>query len=112
MATTNNYKLKEEAIKDLYQKELEGNWEPLKDLFDIHPKSPGGCTMGDVNHCVISGVMSVCSATNLRIKEDKLNTQEKCKYFIKASYEQRCMWETFEEYCWSIKAQSAASKGK
>ena len=112
MAATNNYKVIEETVKNLYKKEFSGSWEPPKDLFDIHPKSPGGCTMGDVNHCVSNGGMSVCSATNLRIKEEKLNTQEKCKHFIKASHEQRCMWEVFGEYCWSIKAQNAASKGK
>lgn len=37
--------------------------------------------------------------------------QEKCKFFVKASYDQRCLHLVFDEYCDCSKAQDWA-KGK
>jgi hypothetical protein len=42
--------------------------------------------------------MSICSA-----KDSK--QQEKCRFFEKSSYEHRCMYFIFDEYCDCLKAQ-------
>ena len=56
-----------------------------------------------------------CSETNY-CKKDKMSIctaedpkqQEKCIYFVKSSYEYRCMHFTFDEYCDCLKAQMQA----
>lgn len=44
------------------------------------------------------GMMSTCSAENIK-------GQEKCKFYEKASYENRCMYFMFDKYCDCLKAQ-------
>jgi len=50
-----------------------------------------------VNFC-IAGIMSTCRAENTK-------EQKKCKFYEKASYENRCMYFIFDEYCDCLKAQ-------
>ena len=54
--------------------------------------------MSDKANFCIAGMMSTCRAEN--IKE-----QEKCRFYEKASYENRCMYFIFDEYCDCLKAQ-------
>ena len=62
-----------------------------------------------------TNVMS-CSETNF-CKKEKMSIctaedpkqQEKCSYFEKSSYEYRCMYFTFDEYCDCLKAQMHSS---
>jgi hypothetical protein len=42
--------------------------------------------------------MSICSAEDSK-------QQEKCSFFEKSSYEHRCMYFIFDEYCDCLKAQ-------
>jgi len=42
--------------------------------------------------------MSICTAKDSA-------QQEKCSFFEKSSYEQRCMYLIFDEYCDCLKAQ-------
>ena len=51
----------------------------------------------ETNYCK-KDKMSICTA-----KDPK--QQEKCSYFVKSSYEYRCMYFTFDEYCDCLKAQ-------
>lgn len=44
------------------------------------------------------GMMSTCSAENIK-------GQKKCKFYEKASYENRCMYFMFNEYCDCLEAQ-------
>ncbi len=61
------------------------------------------------NHCQLDGSgMSKCTATDLKVSSEKEALQAKCFYFKPATRAKRCRFETFEEYCWSIKAQAAA----
>lgn len=46
--------------------------------------------------------MSICTAEDPK-------QQEKCSYFVKSSYEYRCMHFTFDEYCDCLKAQMHSS---
>lgn len=83
-----------------------------RDEFQYNFDEPlGGRTMGNKNHCVLTGGMSICDTTSLRKKEEKIKCQEECEFFIKASFDSRCMFEVYGEYCWSTKAQDKA-KGK
>lgn len=54
-----------------------------------------GCS--EKNYCKKER-MSICTA------EDPAQ-QEKCSFFEKSSYEQRCMYLIFDEYCDCLKAQ-------
>jgi hypothetical protein len=69
-------------------------------------KPVGGCTVGDKNLC-ISGTMSECSAANIEKTKEKLNTQKECKFFEKARFANRCMYEVYESFCWNTLAQRA-----
>ena len=51
----------------------------------------------ETNYCK-KEKMSICSA-----KDSK--QQEKCSFFKKSSYEHRCMYFIFDEYCDCLKAQ-------
>jgi hypothetical protein len=42
--------------------------------------------------------MSICSAEDIK-------QQEKCSFFKKSSYENRCMYFIFDTYCDCLKAQ-------
>ena len=42
--------------------------------------------------------MSVCTAEDAK-------QQKKCSFFVKSSYEHRCMHFIFDEYCDCLKAQ-------
>jgi hypothetical protein len=46
--------------------------------------------------------MSICTAEDPK-------QQEKCIYFVKSSYEYRCMHLTFNEYCDCLNAQMHSS---
>jgi hypothetical protein len=58
-----------------------------------------GCS--DKNYCK-KETMSVCTAENSK-------QQEKCSFFEKSSYEQRCMYLIFDEYCDCLRAQLQSS---
>ena len=47
------------------------------------------------NYCKLETMMSVCKAPE----------PEKCKYYEKATYIDRCMYLLFDEYCGCLKAQ-------
>lgn len=83
----------------------------LGDVF-TGPKSitGGSYKMSDnINHCKPSSSgMSECDACKLRKSSEKITEQEKCKFFKKATREDRCQFETFKEYCWSTEAQDDA----
>jgi hypothetical protein len=65
--------------------------------------------MSAPNHCQIGGSgMSKCGATSIKVSSEKELEQAKCFYFVRASFSNRCMFEIFDRYCWSIKAQIAA----
>lgn len=64
-----------------------------------------------INHCLVDSLMSICDATNLRNSNEKYEAQKKCDHFMKATQEDRCMFEVYKEYCWNHKAQIAAKKG-
>ena len=51
----------------------------------------------EINYCK-KGKMSICTAEDIK-------QQEKCRYFVKSSYEYRCMYFIFDEYCDCLKAQ-------
>ena len=51
----------------------------------------------ETNYCK-KEKMSICTAEDPK-------QQEKCSYFVKSSYECRCMYFTFDEYCDCLKAQ-------
>jgi hypothetical protein len=46
--------------------------------------------------------------TGCKVAEDSLDTQRKCRFFEQASYENRCMYLKFGEYCDCRKAQEVA----
>jgi hypothetical protein len=54
--------------------------------------------------------MAGCSATDLNDNE-KIAAQKKCPFYKKASFQERCQFETFEEFCWCVEAQKDAKKG-
>lgn len=67
-------------------------------------------TSGHTNLC-IKDIMSRCGAvekTNSNL--DKHACQKTCTYYIKATQAERCLFEVFEEYCWSITAQNVNEK--
>ncbi len=51
----------------------------------------------ETNYCK-KAKMSICSAEDSK-------QQEKCCFFKKSSYEHRCMYFIFDEYCDCLKAQ-------
>jgi hypothetical protein len=51
----------------------------------------------ETNYCK-KEKMSICSAKDCK-------QQEKCSFFKKSSYEYRCMYFIFDEYCDCLKAQ-------
>lgn len=64
-----------------------------------------------INHCKTTGsTMSECTACKLK-RGEKVESQKKCHYYMKASFKDRCCFETFGEYCWSTDAQDEAKKG-
>lgn len=66
----------------------------------------------DKNLCMIIGSdMSKCSATDLKTDKETIKAQKKCPFFQKASFSEECTFETFDEFCWSTKAQDDAKKG-
>ncbi len=71
-----------------------------------------GIIMSDkINHCKSGGgTMSECSACNLK-RTEKHESQKKCHFYQKASFKERCTFETFGEYCWCVEAQTEAKKG-
>ena len=54
----------------------------------------------EINYCK-KDKMSICTAKDSR-------QQEKCSFFEKSSYEYRCMYFTFDEYCDCLNAQIKA----
>ncbi len=71
----------------------------------------GSIMSGKINHCKCGGGMSECSACELVKSGEKWESQKKCGFYKKASFADRCCYETFGEYCWSVDAQRDAQKG-
>jgi hypothetical protein len=88
-----------------YKNYKEIETEDFIDEYKIE-KPMGGQTMGGINLC-ISGTMSECSAANIEKTKEKLNTQKGCKFFEKARFANRCMYEVYESFCWNTSAQRA-----
>jgi len=55
------------------------------------------------NYCETSGMMSTCTAKNCK-------EQEECKFYERASRDNRCMNFAFDEYCDNVNAQIDAKK--
>lgn len=70
-------------------------------------KPIGGSTMGDLNLC-IPGIMSICSAADIKKTDQRVSTQGQCDFFEKARFVNKCMYEVFEEFCGNVEAQRAA----
>lgn len=72
----------------------------------------GSIIMSDkINHCKSTGgTMSECSACALK-RTEKHESQKKCHFYQKASFKERCTFETFGEYCWCVEAQTDSKKG-
>ena len=59
-----------------------------------------------INHCQLNGGgNSTCYACHYNDDKSKIQCQKACNFFRKASFNERCMWETFGEFCGSTKAQ-------
>ena len=77
-------------------------------------ENPLGVSSTSINHCQLggSGDMSGCYACHYSDDKSKIQCQRACNFFIKSSSHERCMWETYGEFCWSTKAQDdKKSKG-
>ncbi len=57
----------------------------------------GEMSCSETNYCK-KDKMSVCTAEDSK-------QQEKCRFFEKSSYEHRCMYFIFDEYCDCLNAQ-------
>ena len=82
--------------------------------YHIHESPPLNVSSTTVNHCQLggSGDMSGCYACHYSDDKSKIQCQRACDFFIKSSSHERCMWETYGEFCWSTKAQDdKKSKG-
>ena len=65
-------------------------------IYDLNQEAfEMGCS--ETNYCK-KEKMSICTAEDPK-------QQEKCSYFVKSSYEYRCMYYTFDEYCDCLNAQ-------
>lgn len=72
---------------------------PLRRLTGMKPN----------NLCKLDGGgMSGCEATLIKKKSEKFLKQKDCPFFQEAGHESRCMFESFEKFCWSTEAQSDA----
>ena len=91
------FEYEERYIQDPYRRE-----RPLR----------GSLIMTDkINHCKSTGgTMSECSACQLK-RGEKVESQKKCHFYKKATFKDRCTFETFGEYCWCVEAQVEAKKG-
>jgi hypothetical protein len=74
-------------------------WNPNGKVTEKKPEAEVGT--GYVNYCK-SGMISECGVTNKIWK-----AQIECKFSIKASYSNRCMYNVMEEVCDCLKAQMA-----
>jgi hypothetical protein len=70
----------------------------------------GGPKMVNPANLCKNGTMAGCSATDLNDNE-KIAAQKKCPFYKKASFQERCQFETFGEFCWCVEAQKDAKKG-
>jgi hypothetical protein len=73
------------------------------------PVGSGPISSQTINHCQLGGAggMAGCYACHYDDTKSKVQCQRACHFFEKSRFHERCMWETYEEYCWSTKAQDA-----
>ena len=93
----------------LYEKEYYHS--PGRDLYRRRFAERGLVMSDKINHCKSGGgTMSECSACKLRKDSEKHKSQKACAFYKKNTHAEKCRFETFGEYCWSVDAQKD-SKG-
>lgn len=96
------FKTRKNYIQDPHGREF------ARQEYDIIPRRSQVMETHVVNHCQLNGgTNSTCYACRYTDDKSKIQCQRACNFFDKASFAERCMWETMGEYCWSTKAQDA-----